>query len=83
VWPMSRGCLGCIGCLSMSAVVGRALYSFTSQLNLSTFYVIGGARRGCVAREGVRGGVVWPVLRGCSWVFREYRVFVCVRHGSS
>jgi hypothetical protein len=38
--------------------IGRALHSFTSQLNLSAFYVIGGAPRGCVARvKGVLGGV--------------------------
>jgi len=36
----------------------RGLLSFTSQLNLSTLYVIGGARRGHVARvKGVLGGV--------------------------
>jgi len=34
-------------------MAGRGLHSFTSQLNLSAFYGIGGARRGCVAR--VRG----------------------------
>jgi len=28
----------------------RGLHSFTSQLNLSVFYGMGGARRGCVAR---------------------------------
>jgi hypothetical protein len=28
----------------------RGLHSFTSQLNLSVFYEIGNARRGCVAR---------------------------------
>jgi len=33
------------------------LHSFTSQLNLSAFYGIGGARRNCVARvKGVLGG---------------------------
>jgi len=38
--------------------VGRGLHSFTSQLNLSALYEIGGARRGCVARDkGVLGGV--------------------------
>jgi hypothetical protein len=37
---------------------GRGLLSFTSQLNLSAFYGIGGARRGCVSRvKGVLGGV--------------------------
>jgi hypothetical protein len=37
---------------------GRGLHSFTSQLNLSAFYGIGGARWGCVARViGVLGGV--------------------------
>ena len=36
---------------------GRGLHSFLSQLNLSTLYGIGGARRGCVARvQGVFGG---------------------------
>jgi TPR repeat protein len=36
---------------------GRGLHSFTSQLNLSAFHGIGGARRGCVARvKGVLGG---------------------------
>jgi hypothetical protein len=29
---------------------GRGFHSFTPQLNLSAFYGIGGARRGCVAR---------------------------------
>ena len=48
---------------------GRGLHSFTSQLNLSAFYGIGGARRGCVAR--VKG-----VCRVC-------RVFLCVRQGLS
>jgi len=37
---------------------GRGFHSFTSQLNLSVFCGIGGARRGCVARnKGVLGGV--------------------------
>jgi len=37
---------------------GRGLHSFPSQLNLSAFYGIGGARRDCVARvKGVLGGV--------------------------
>ena len=37
---------------------GRDLHSFTRQLNLSAFYGIGGARRGCVARvKEVLGGV--------------------------
>jgi len=48
--------------------LGRGLHSFSSQLNVSAFYGIGGAGGGCVAR--VKG-----VLRGC-------RVFLCVRHGS-
>ena len=40
------------------AVRGRGVHSFTSQLNLSALYGIGGARRGCVARvKGVLGGV--------------------------
>jgi len=47
----------------------RGLHSLPSQLNLSAFYVIGGVRRGCVARvEGV---------------FRVCRVSLCVRRGSS
>ena len=50
---------------------GRGLNSFTSQLNLSDVYGIGGARRGCVAR--VKG---YRVLGAC-------RVFLCDRHGSS
>ena len=37
---------------------GRGLHSFTSQLNLSALYGMGGARRGYVARvKGVLGGV--------------------------
>jgi len=36
----------------------RGLHSFTSQLNLSAFYEIGVARRGCVARVK---GVLWGV----------------------
>jgi len=37
---------------------GRGLHSLTSQLNLSAFYGIGGARRGCVPHvKGVLGGV--------------------------
>jgi len=37
---------------------GRGLHSFTSQLNLSAFEGIGGARRGCVARvKGLLRGV--------------------------
>ena len=37
---------------------GRGLHLYTFQLNLSTFYGIGVARRGCVARvKGVLGGV--------------------------
>jgi hypothetical protein len=40
--------------------LGRGLHSSTFQLNLSAFYGIRGARRGCVARvkgvgEGVKG----------------------------
>ena len=36
----------------------RGLHSFTSQLNLSAFYGIGGERRGCLARvKGVSEGV--------------------------
>jgi len=41
---------------------GRGLHWFTSSLNLSAFYGIGGARRGCVTR--VKG-----VLRGCVGCF--------------
>ena len=44
---------------------GRGLHSFTSQLNMSAVYGIGGARRGCVAHvKGVLGGVkgVWGVF---------------------
>ena len=38
--------------------LGRGLHSFTSQLNLSANYGMGGARRGCVAHvKGVLGGV--------------------------
>jgi hypothetical protein len=38
--------------------LGWGLHSFNSQLNLSAFYGIGGAHRGCVARvTGVLGGV--------------------------
>jgi hypothetical protein len=38
--------------------MGRGLHSFTSQLNMTTSYGIGGARRDCVARvKGVLGGV--------------------------
>ena len=46
--------------------LGRGVRSSTFQLNLSTLYGIGGARRSCVAR--VKG---------------VFRVFSCVRHGSS
>ena len=43
---------------------GRGLHSFTSQLNLSALFEIGGARRGCVALvKGVSGGCV-----GCAFV---------------
>ena len=42
---------------------GRGLNSFTSQLNLSALYGIGGARRGCVAR--VRGCLVCLRCVGC------------------
>ena len=48
---------------------GRGPHSFTSQLNLSALYGIGGARKGCVAR--VKG------------MFTVCRVFLCVRHGAS
>jgi len=41
-----------------AVATGRGLHSFTSQLNLSAFYGIGGERRACVARvQGVLGGV--------------------------
>jgi len=41
--------------------LGRVSHSSTSQLNLSAFNGIGGARRGCVARvEGVLEGL-WAV----------------------
>jgi hypothetical protein len=41
-----------------ATVAGMGLPSFTSQLNLSALYGIGGARRGYVARvKGVVGGV--------------------------
>jgi len=41
-----------------AAAAGRGLHSFTSQLNLSPFHGIGGARRGCVAHvKRVLGGV--------------------------
>ena len=55
--------------LGDQGVNGMGLHSSTFQLNLSSLYGIGGARRGCVAR--VKG------------VFRVCRVFSCVRHGSS
>ena len=43
----------------VSGYQARAYTSFTSQHNLSAFYGIGGARRGCAARvEGVLGGVL-------------------------
>ena len=42
----------------ISSALGRGLHSFTSQLNLSASYGIGGARRGCIARvKRVLGGV--------------------------
>jgi len=40
--PQNRGWAG-------RRLGGRGLHSFTSQLNLSANYGIGGARRGCVA----------------------------------
>jgi len=46
------------GSRSPSRTGGRGSNSFTSQLNLSALYGIGGARRDCVARaRGVLGGV--------------------------
>jgi len=46
----------------------------TSQLNLSAFCgIIGGARRGCVARvKGVLEGLRWR-QGGCAFVCRERR----------
>jgi hypothetical protein len=45
-------------------VSGRGLHSFPVQLNLSAFHVIGGARRGYVARvKGVGRGCVGRI--GC------------------
>ena len=42
----------------VGAVGGRGIHSFTFKLNLSAWYGIGGARRGCVSRvKGVLGGV--------------------------
>jgi len=42
----------------VSSVIPRGLHSFTSQLNLSAFYGIGGACRGWVAHvKGMLGGV--------------------------
>ena len=47
-----------IGCSLAGALTGRGLHSFTSQLNLSAFYGIGGARRDCVAHvKGMLGGL--------------------------
>ena len=54
---------------ALRRVGGRGLHSFTSQLNLSTFYRQGGALRSCVDR--VKG------------VFRVCREFSYVTHGSS
>jgi len=48
------------------------LHSFTSQLNLSAFYGIRGARRGCIAR-----------VKGVLGLFRVCRVLLFARHGSS
>ena len=43
---------------SLLAPSTRGVHSYTFQLNLSTLYEIGGARRGYVARvKGVLGGV--------------------------
>ena len=55
--------------LASGRELGRGLHSSTFQLNLSAFYGIGGARRGCVAR-----------FKG---VFRVCMEFSGVRHGSS
>ena len=42
----------------LALINGRGLRSFTSQLNVSAFHGIGGARKGCVARfKGALGGV--------------------------
>jgi hypothetical protein len=44
--------------LLAAVAMGRGLHSFTSQLNVSAVYGIGGARRGCVAHlKGVLRGV--------------------------
>ena len=48
---------------------GRGLHSFTSRLNLSAVYGIGGARRDCVARA--------------KGVFMVCRVLLCVKRVSS
>ena len=58
--------------VAVKSAGGRGLHSSTSQLNLSTFYGIGGARRGCVAR-----------FKGVFRVCRVCRVFMCVRHDLS
>jgi len=54
-------------------IAGRDLHSFSFQLNLSAFYVIGGARRGCVA----------CVISGSVRVCRVCRDFSSDRHGLS
>jgi hypothetical protein len=40
----------CVKLIVSAQPRARGLHSFTSQLNLSAFYGIRGARRGCVAR---------------------------------
>jgi hypothetical protein len=58
--PLFRGCVGRRGRRRRrgGGVGGRGLHSTTSELDLSAFYVIRGARRGCVAPvKGVLGGV--------------------------
>jgi len=49
--------LGAAEALALRGKVARGLHSFTSQLNLSAFYGIRGARRGCAAHVKVLGGV--------------------------
>jgi len=56
MWPWAT--VDCYDLERLCDDVGRGLHWSTSQLNLSAFHGIGGARRGCVAHvEGVFGGV--------------------------
>ena len=48
--PLNGGGQGRVHKPGEEYTLGRGLHSFLSQLNMSAFYVIGGARRGCVAR---------------------------------